>query len=612
MLLSVALLVPTAGTDGSCATTTVDLDELSQMCDEAKSGYTAVKPDAVETARKDAVAAVKKVDRHLQSLPADQQQEWRDHLKWDIVQTAILDTDAPSVDQLKPVVAPYVRGDKDGMEAAVFQSARKAIFAYYDAVRFTQEGFQQQFDVHVDGILKDLTAYQTKPSDDLAWQLGYRLEFLDRTEQAPELVTAIRDSLWQPNIFVMASEDVIGAGIGREVDEVEPVNEVVYGTSIVGTAQVNGDVSFDLVPSKKDLTFDILMAATAQTSNVGYRGRVAVYSSGMSDINANARLSFDFAKLVAGTADATVASSSTITGVAANCKAVRKIAWNQAQKQSPVVTEIMSGRSATRVARRFDAEVSEIVAKANRDYNKKVKAPLERREAFPRELKVASTEKHLTLSAMQVASSQVAAPASPPQLDGKFDLAVRVHESLAANVGETAIGGQTLTDEKLVEILEEQGQDVPEELKITSDKDPWSITFSPRRPVRVKFDANTIRVAIRGIRFTRGDQAPLQRAIEISAVYQIKEGDTGIHLVRDGDVEVDFYKGMFQLKMESLGIREVTYKTFVRKKFAAMFKDEFVGEGLKLPGNWEKAGLLTVQRFDAEDGWLVAAWNKED
>ena len=37
-------------------------------------------------------------------------------------------------------------------------------------------------------------------------------------------------------------------------------------------------------------------------------------------------------------------------------------------------------------------------------------------------------------------------------------------------------------------------------------------------------------------------------------------------------------------------------------------KAEFVSEGIKLPGRWEKAGKLVAQHMQAADGWLALGW----
>ena len=88
---------------------------------------------------------------------------------------------------------------------------------------------------------------------------------------------------------------------------------------------------------------------------------------------------------------------------------------------------------------------------------------------------------------LQAGRDQLAAPNAPPALTGKFDLAVRMHESLVGNLSQAVLGGVTLTDERLVEIIKDATGKVPEELAITEEDDPWSITFASELPIEVRF-----------------------------------------------------------------------------------------------------------------------------
>jgi hypothetical protein len=40
-----------------------------------------------------------------------------------------------------------------------------------------------------------------------------------------------------------------------------------------------------------------------------------------------------------------------------------------------------------------------------------------------------------------------------------------------------------------------------------------------------------------------------------------------------------------------------------------MFKEEFVGTGLMLKGEWERAGTLELDEIAADGAWLRLGWN---
>jgi hypothetical protein len=197
---------------------------------------------------------------------------------------------------------------------------------------------------------------------------------------------------------------------------------------------------------------------------------------------------------------------------------------------------------------------------------------------------------------------QLAAATPPPEMEQNHDFSLRLHESFVGNFSEAAIGGVTLTDERLVEILEENDQEVPDELKIDPSKDPWSITFAATQPIRVEFNDQQVKLVIRGRRFTRGEQV-VSAEMDIWAVYDISRTQEGATLTRNGEVQAEYTKGGFE------NAAKIAVKTLMRKKFDALFKPEIVGEGLQLQGQMGEAGPLKLGQLDVSRGWLALGWS---
>ena len=225
-----------------------------------------------------------------------------------------------------------------------------------------------------------------------------------------------------------------------------------------------------------------------------------------------------------------------------------------------------------------------------------------RRGEFPQDLRFQTAQGVLRVIWRQASASQLAAPTVPPPVEGHPDLAVRVHESMVSNFSRAMIGGVTLTDKRLVEILEEGEGEVPEALKISDDKEPWSITFASNEPVNAVFADDTIRFAIRGRRFALGDRV-VGNTLEMSAVYKLEKTPEGAKFTRQGDVSVEYIKLQGQLGLDQIAVR-----TVMREKFEALFAPEFNTTGLKLPGRWENTGKLHLERLISRDGWLSLAW----
>ena len=229
--------------------------------------------------------------------------------------------------------------------------------------------------------------------------------------------------------------------------------------------------------------------------------------------------------------------------------------------------------------------------------------PLVRAGEFPQQFDLSTSVEALLLTAMQANGAQLAAPTSGPSTAEDMDLSLRAHESLVGNFSEVILGGYRLTDERLAETWEKITGNVPEELQISEEKDPWTITFARRQPVAAVFGDGTARFAVRGRAFSRGDTV-LRDPIEISASYSLERTPTGTKLTRQGEVAVDFLRSGGRLN-----VRQITFKTFLRRKFSAIFKESIVRDGLQLGGNLEKRGKLQLARLESGNGWIALGWN---
>jgi hypothetical protein len=189
-------------------------------------------------------------------------------------------------------------------------------------------------------------------------------------------------------------------------------------------------------------------------------------------------------------------------------------------------------------------------------------------------------------------------PAAPAH-----DVLVQLHQSTLANTALNAMGGMTVTDERAQELAKEVTGEVPEELRIKEDEDPWAITFDLQQPVSAVFDGDLVRIAIRARRFLRGDQV-VRQTTEIAATYRIQAENGRAKLTRQGEIEVT-YPGK---ESERLSLTELRNKTFLSNKFEGLFKPEFSGEEVKLPARWAKLKDLQLGYVSADKGWLSMGW----
>ena len=579
------------------------LKDLPQAALDAKLHYAPVTAEQVNAAKDRLMSKMKALNSFLGKGSVANQDRWKDRLQWSAMESELNRSDAMNVVLLRSIVDAY-RENISGLEHQKFTTMRDALDDYVDMVIFSSDPkIAAVYEKYLDDLSEALAAYQQEMTHRGALVIGRRTGFLQRSGQADDLVDAIRVHHRHPNIFVEASEELLAAGIADKVEEVINVQEVILGTRIRGTANTVGQIALELVPNSEKASLQVVMRGTAESRNVGVNSGVTVRTTGTTKINAAKRVDIDEQGFHLGPTIANCTTRTKVTSLSAKSAIVENAAWNRVKQQKSQGERIASRRAENRVAKRVDEEANPMLAKANQSFLDKFRNPLLRRGEFPPVLQLNTSDERLFVKIQQSNKQQIAASGQPPALGDAYDLAVRLHESAISNFSETAISDLTLTDVKVVELLTEYTDEVPEELRITEESDPWSITFASNQPVRVSFADGFVTIIVRGKRFTRGEDQEIKSVIDISAVYALERSGTGMKLSRQGEVQIDF------ANKKSLSVTQVAFKTFLRKKFEAMFKPEFASDGWKLPGRWELAGTLYVQQIQSTDGWLSLGWN---
>lgn len=573
---------------------------LASEINRAQDDFRPITADDAQSAKQSLKAALAGLDSLLDNGTQENLQAWKTFLRWDELE-AELAAEQPNLRTLEEIYLQF-RGSYAGLDYPRAVKVRQSLRNYINKAYFAQvENYREQFEMQIATLAEAVPRYQESPTPEDARTIGSVIGWLEQGDQVPELRSQLRSELDRPNLYASVSREFISGGVRRGVNQVNPVREYILGTDVRGTAHLVGDVNVNLVPSQKNALIQLTMQGNMTSDNVGINGPATIYSTGYSHVHVGKLLVLNRDGLSPMAADADVTTSTTFNRICAHLRLVQRIATKRAYQQKSQAEAIASQRAEMRIEHRFDAESAETIADANQRLKEELYRPLIGRDEVPEVANFSTTRDHLYLQMLQVNPSQLAAPGLPPQSGGTGDLNVQMHESLVNNYGEAFLGGLELTDERLVELLEEADAEIPEELQITPDKDPWSITFDYQRPIQVTFSEGMINIGIRGRQFTRGDSA-VNRTIQISADYKIEQGESGARLIRQGDVVVDFPT------QQRLGPLDLTAKTFLRNKFEAVFKQEIIGEGIRLEGQWEKAGTLRLSSAEVTPGWFVGTW----
>lgn len=577
-------------------------EQLIALANGAKSEFQPLPADHASKALTKLRASVQTLDQVLAKTSADNGAKWRAYLEWDALKAEVA-KQAEVDDAVLRRVASRLFQNQGSLEQTAFTSVRDDLAAYLVAANNAGDAeLAEKYVSQLDRLIEQLPQYDTAPTTELRQQIGQTLGWLENAQQASALVAAVRGRHWHPNLYAEVSQRLVSAGIGEPVQETSTVEDCILGTSISGTAVMKGQTEVKFADDSQQANLQIVLSGLVDSDNVGYNRGVKIVSHGTVTVHAMKTVRVDPLGLFADPATACCSTDSAICDIIAKCGLIERVAWKKAGRSKSEAEAIGSRHAEERVAERMDQRAVEMLAQARTDFNEKFRWPLVRRGEFPKLMQFATKGGVLSVVWRQAGTTQLAASSAPPALSGDRDVAVRVHESMVSNISRAMLGGITLTDEKLVEILKKNGREIPEELQLSNDKDSWSITFSANDPVHATFSDNTIRFAIRGRRFTAGSNT-VSKLMELSAVYQLEKTPAGAHLVRQGDVVVE-YVGL----KDRPGLEEIAVRTVMRRKFEALFAPEFNTTGLVPEGRWAKIGTLHLEQAAALNGWLSLAW----
>jgi hypothetical protein len=594
---------------------------LAAAAREAKAGFAPINVQRATQAKVELATSVRELEIWLRRSGAATAEGWKRYLGWSDLENVVAQEGPPDANVVGKLIGKLT-ANKNGLEMSYFRRTRAALENYANlASAAANAQLQEQAGQQLDQLAAAIEAYDQNPaSGDDALAIGRALDWLGRSGQAASLATSIRKQYGHPNMYGSVSRRLAAVGIEQNIDQVTGVRENILGTDLHGTARMTGRTTLALLENPNAATLNILLAGTAVSNNVGYNGPVTVHTTGVSSLAGSKQLQMTADGLIAYRAGANGRTNSTIHSLSARCGLIEKIGWRRAGEQKHEAEAIGSARAAARVASQMDREVAPMVAEQNERYHEKFKKPLLRRNAFPADLTFSSSPERAFVRMLEIVPGRLAAPAGPPEQDGAHDLAVRVHESMAVNMGEATLGGVELTDVRIEKLIKEDLKtELPEELRVTladgtldPDKEPWSIIFAKELPVRAKFQDGGLWMAIRAEGFTRGEgdkpgtyKPAITELVEIAAAYKIEKTDVGATLRRDGDVQIRFPS---RPNPDQITVRDNAIVTFMRRKFRNMFKEEFAGQGIKLKGRWENAGTLKLAEIKSAGAWLSLGW----
>jgi hypothetical protein len=579
--------------------------DLPAVARAAKGHFEALGADDLARSKAHVLAAIAKLNARL-ATAGPEAADWRAFVMLEGI-TAEMAKPQPAMPVLEKAFARLSSGN-EGLNLIWFAELRQALRSYLAVVQAMSDAkTKDRYEVILEGLAKRLAELPQGVSSEEAVWIGNALRWLDDTGQAQTLVHAVRGRCNQANLLAQVSARLVGAGIERPIDEMTPVRDCILGTDIHGTGHTVGKVIVKLAPNNLMAILDTYFIATVDSQSVGYNGPAIIHTVGTTQLEGIKRLWITDQGVNAHPAVSDAQTSSIITGIGSTKgrAIVERIASRRASAQKCEAEAIASEHAECRVNERMDRESAGKLEQANQRYADRFRTPLTERNLFPAELRFSTCEKYLNVRAQETDAYHLGAPLAAPPALANVDMAVRVHQSALNNLTDKALGGMTVRDETLQSILKDLLGHVPEEFKPDENDQPWAITFAADVPITFDFLDNQFRITVRGRRFIRGENS--YPAMDVTVVYKIVHEGGVFKAVRQGNLEIfppDFVPG----KGARLSGRQLVIRDLIARRFGKVFKEELVGKGIDLPGNWKKGGRLMPSSMTCRDGWMSIGW----
>lgn len=475
----------------------------------------------------------------------------------------------------------------------------------------TESEFQSSLDV----LEQDLPLLE-KPEERrrAAIRVGEAIGKLTHSLQAPGLVAAVRRRFAQPNIRVEVAAGLVSSAVNRSQTDTLPVDEVILGRQIYGTANTRNQVDLEFLDDPHQITASIHLQGTIRSSNYTTQGPITAFSGSNGVFEGRQNLYANIGGFY--TTDPYVAAniSSFFNGVDCRLRLVQKFATKAYLKDKYAAEGISAARVETRVDRQFSEQTRTALEDARPRLAERHPQLFDLGRWIP-EIALTSTRQAIHATAVKTDPIRLAAFDPVPARQFPSDIRICLHQSAISNYIDPLIAGQRFTNEELGELFEKLTSEVPEAFIANDETENWSITFPPTGAVSVEMDQQQLAIEITGLRFSQEDRqinAPLVIRIQLVIVRE-----DGRLVLRQTSAPTVTY-----VDEADKNARVVGFKSFLEGKLEDGFKANQAGtplpadliplDQIKEPQARDFARNLRLVELRLEQGWLSIAWNRQN
>lgn len=476
---------------------------------------------------------------------------------------------------------------------------------------------RHEFDQRLAALVTDLADLSGSGSTEAEGRVGAGLEWMERSNQIPKLLIAIRAKYSKPNIYVSIGDGLINRLASRNVVESQPLCERIDGRLVRGQVTSDTLVTINFNEDPNQVHAEIQLTGGLSSATYIQQGKIRAYINTAGSVSGTrgiyANLGGFFA--VDPTVDASVAAC--FNGTSSKLRVVDCIAEKKFAKEKCKSEASATRRAKSETLTRFTEQTDEAMSDGRERLNESRQKMRAKSNLVP-EVYLRSFDNSVLATGEKSSLSRLGAPGLPVAIEDGSDVTVAIHDSMPNNYLATLFAGKTLSNEELADELGSILGEAPATLTGGSEgdkDDSFSITFAAIRPIQIEFRDNAFRIVVSGSGFSQGAKK-IKEGLKIALKFKIVNRDGKLFLMRDGAAEIDY------LEPEKKRPTTVAFRSFLDGKLNPKETEEELAS--ELPANLvpvdtvealqdsEVAAAMVLSRCRAEGGWLHLGWTHNE
>ena len=433
-------------------------DQALKLIDDARGTFRVTTQDDVAVAKAEAVEKMKALSDVLDAA-GTHGEDWKKYLLWDRLAEQLTGEAAADVAELEHLLDRFTR-DYAGLELPAIMQLRAALERYYYRTLAVDNGqLPDEFVRRLDQLAELVGSLRANPDGETLQKISLHLAWLDRQQQTPAIVAAVRDLAPAANFYLTVSQDFIGKMTREPVDRVDALTDVVLGTTVHGTSHLVGTMAAFPVASDREVRLEARLQGDADTQGRGSNGPVRANVVGAAKVQATGDILFGPGGFRVGQTSAHVSATGRPTSMWTTCnsrianRVVTCVAKKRAARTQELGDCIASRHAEQKLQQQVGEELRARLRELQRGYLDQFRNPLLRHDTFPRIFRATSQVERARVNMLLASRTQTGALHLPPDRSFQADLHAQVHETAINNLAASLFAGRTVSESALRGLL---------------------------------------------------------------------------------------------------------------------------------------------------------------